>query len=44
MKNGFEEGAIDWKNWMKSKDSAIVQDNFNIAASAAFSVITNCTS
>ena len=38
---GYRQGQIDWKLWVKTKNSRIVQMDQNNAASAAYSLIRN---
>lgn len=33
MKSGFEQGQLDWQNWMKNKDNSEAQNEVNQAAS-----------
>jgi hypothetical protein len=44
MKNGVEQGKIDWENWKKTQDQEIVQESLNRGASAAYTAIKDVIS
>lgn len=39
LKNGRNQGAISWNEWLQTKNTDIVQNNLNAGALAAFSAI-----
>lgn len=39
MEDGYNQEKINWDEWLRTHDSAIVQDNLNMGASAALSAI-----
>lgn len=39
---GYKTGKVSWKNWSKSKNSAIVRNDLNRATAATYSSIRNC--
>jgi hypothetical protein len=41
MENGYTQGGTSWNQWMQTKDSSIVQNNLNDAASVTLSAISN---
>ncbi len=41
MENGYNQDGVSWNEWMQTKDTKIVQNNLNDAASVTLSAISN---
>jgi hypothetical protein len=41
MENGFTQGGTSWNHWLETKNTNIVQNNLNDAASVTLSAISN---
>ena len=44
MKKGVEKGKADWEKWLKTRDRSAAQEEVNMAASVAYSVIKDSLS
>ena len=41
MENGYNQDGVSWNDWIQTKDTKIVQNNLNDAASVTLSAISN---